>query len=283
MAQDTSEIKSKMISIVQEKGPCIPVHIAKETGLSILFASAFLSELLAEKRLKMSNMRVGNSPVYFIPEQEPLLENFSNYLKSKEKEAFILLKEKSFLKDSEQHPPIRVALRALKDFAIPFRRNDEIYWRYFTIPESELKTTKKEVLKKPEEIKKEEVFEVKEEKPKQIKKQIKKTKIIEKSEFVQDIINLLKSKEMNIIEELEIKKKEFLGTTKIKTILGNVDALVIAKDKKKITKNDIELALQKSNFHKKIALLITTGKVEKKSLDYLNDHKGIIKLLNVNN
>jgi len=34
----------------KRRGPSLPVHIASETGLSMLFASAFLSELLSEKK-----------------------------------------------------------------------------------------------------------------------------------------------------------------------------------------------------------------------------------------
>ena len=84
-------------------------------------------------------MKVGNSPVYFIPGQETMLEKFSEYLKSKEKEAFALLKEKRFLEDKKQDPAIRIALREIKDFAIAFKKDDEIFWRYFTIPENEFK------------------------------------------------------------------------------------------------------------------------------------------------
>lgn len=137
--QDTSKIREKILSILRMKGPTLPVYIAKETGISILFASAFLSELLSDRLIKMSKMRVGNSPVYFMQGQENQLEKFSVYLKSKEKEAFLLLQEKKFLKDSEQTPAIRVALREIKDFAFPFRRNGEIIWRYLTSKESEFK------------------------------------------------------------------------------------------------------------------------------------------------
>ncbi len=135
--KNASEIKEKIISILKTRGPSLPVHISKEIGMSILFTSAFLSELLSEKKLKISNMKVGSSPVYFLPGQEKQLENFAAHLKSKEKDAFMLLKEKKFLKDSEQEPSIRVALRAIRDFAIPFKRGDEIFWRYFSVPEEE--------------------------------------------------------------------------------------------------------------------------------------------------
>jgi hypothetical protein len=135
--KDTSEIKEKILSHIRVRGPSLPVHVARETGQSVLFASAFLSELLSDKKIKISNMRVGNSPLYLMYGQEPQLEKFSQYLKSKEKEAFSLLKEKKFLKDKEQDPAIRVALRQIKDFAVPFQNGDELFWRYFIISESE--------------------------------------------------------------------------------------------------------------------------------------------------
>lgn len=144
MTQDALQIKEKIITFIRLRGPSLPVHIAKETGLSILFASAFLSDLYSEKTIGISNIKIGSSPLYFIPGQEPQLENFSKYLKSKEKEAFLILKEKKFLKDSELQPAIRVALREIKDFAIPFRKDEEIFWRYFTISEEEFTTQKTE-------------------------------------------------------------------------------------------------------------------------------------------
>ena len=144
--QNTIPVKEKIISIFKRRGPSLPIHIARETELSILFASAFLSELLAEKKIKISNMRVGSSPIYFIPGQEFMLEKFSEFLKSKEKEAFLLLKEEKFLKDSKQEPAIRVALRELKDFAIPFKKDEEIYWRYFNVPESEFEKVEEKVV-----------------------------------------------------------------------------------------------------------------------------------------
>src|SRR3989338_2910093 len=136
--QDHLQVKEKIISFIKMRGPSLPVHIGKEINTNILFTSAFLSELISEKRLKISNLKVGNSSLYFIAGQEPRLEEFSQHLKSKEKEAFELLKQKRILKDSEQHPAIRVALREIKDFAIPFKKNGELYWKYLKVSDMEL-------------------------------------------------------------------------------------------------------------------------------------------------
>ena len=149
MPQDAMQLKEKIIWTLNRNGPSLPVHIAKATDLSILFASAFLSELASEKRVKISNMKVGSSPVYFLPQHKHLLEKFSQHLKSKEKDAYLLLKENKFLADKNLHPAISVALRDIKDFAIPFERNGELFWRYFTVPEEEFEMP--EIKKEPEE------------------------------------------------------------------------------------------------------------------------------------
>lgn len=141
---NTEPIKDKIISVLKERGPSLPVHISGKVGQSMLFTSAFLSELLSEGRLKTSNMKVGSSPVYYLPNQKQGLEKYTQYLKSKEKEAYELIKEKKILKDSEQEPAIRVALRSMKDFAISFEKEGEIFWRYFLVSEDELNFKKEE-------------------------------------------------------------------------------------------------------------------------------------------
>ncbi len=135
--QDAEQIKERIVFFLRKRGASLPVHIAKEIQANSLFTSAFLSELYSEKRINMSDMRVGSSPVYYLPGQNYMLERFSEHLKSKEKDAYILLKEKKFLRDEGLHPAIRVALRAITDFAIPFHRNSKIYWRYYLVPEAE--------------------------------------------------------------------------------------------------------------------------------------------------
>ena len=47
------------------------------------------------------------------------------------------MKERKILRDSELQPAIRVALREIKDFAVPFEKNNEIFWRYFLVEEPE--------------------------------------------------------------------------------------------------------------------------------------------------
>ncbi len=148
------ETRQRILDILKQRGPSLPVHIAKGTGVSMIFAGAFLSELMADKQVKTSHMKVGGSPLYLLPGQESLLENFYQYLGGKEKETFLFLKDRKVLRDDQLEPAFRVALRSLKDFAeqILVRQKLEgiekefIFWRYFLFPEEEAKKAIENVL-----------------------------------------------------------------------------------------------------------------------------------------
>ena len=307
MNVDTSQLKEKIMQIIQRRGPSLPVHISNETGQSMLFSSAFLSELLSEKKIKISNLRVGSSPLYFIPGQEPKLENYSQHLKSKEKEAFHLLKEKKFLKDSNQEPAIRVALRTIKDFAIPFKKNEEIYWRFFTIPEEEFqkieeikeKTTeikieqeiKKEAQEKEEKPKELDIFE-KREKPeinileqkaikekieiKKIKKPIikkKKTSASQKKneKFFNTIKEYLSSKNIEISDIIGFSKNDLT----LKIISNNQEKLLIAYNKKKITEKDLLNAYKKASETNLPYTIFSLGETPKKISNMIDAIKNL--------
>jgi len=298
MIANPLEIREKIKIILKTRGPSLPVHISKETGLEMLFASAFLSELASEKEIKISNMKVGGSPLYFLPGQEMQLENFSSYLHGKEKEAFLLLKERKILQDSNLEPAIRVALRSLKDFAFPFLDKDKIlYWRFHSIPEQEIKLllpkievkpkieikkielSKPEIQIKPIEKQQETIKEKKIEKPLITLKPTKekKPKQIEKSDFVNKVVFSLITENIEILEEKEIKKKEFTAIVKINSDIGKIKFFLIAKDKKSITENDLAIALQKAQALKMPAYLIATGKLNKKALTYLESYSSLLK------
>jgi len=134
--------KERILSSMKIRGPSLPVQVSKDIEMAPLFASAFLSELKAEGKLKISDMKVGSSPLYYLAGQEVMLENFSKYLNNREKEAYDLLREKKILDDEEQEPVVRVALRAIKDFALPVRArvSGEVktFWKYFSVEDSEV-------------------------------------------------------------------------------------------------------------------------------------------------
>ena len=292
MAQDLLETKRKILSIIRLRGPSLPVHIAKQTGLNSLLASALLSELSNENEIKISNLKVGSSPLYFMQGQEFKLENFSSYLPQKEKEAFLLIKQKKLLEDRKQEPAIRVALRNLKDFVFPLiidrGQGQELFLRFYNIPEQEAREKITEKIKTKIEqkqtalVKKLEQKQVeKKEKPlleiaKKLETKIEAKKPKEKPDFAKKIASLLTSGDIEMLEEKEAKKREFELIVRINSQLGKMKFLCLAKDKKRITENDLTLALQKSQTEKLPILYLSTGELNKKATSYLQKHSGLI-------
>ena len=314
---DAFQMREKILSILRIRGPLLPVHIANETGLSMLFSSAFLSELLSEKEIKISFMKVGNSPIYFIPGHEPNLEKYSSHLKSREKDAFILLKEKGFLKDSEQEPAIRVALRSIRDFAIPFKRNEEICWRYFTIPESEFKSEIKpieehryieakqkafdseerqiseKIIKdiKVEDIKTKEekhpvlnIFE-KAEIKKIAKKKIIKSKNIQKKtskkkneNFFNKVKDILTKKQIEILDIENFNKNDLI--LRIKE--NQEEKLLFAYNKKKISELDLIKANKKSSELNLRYSILSLGEPSKKTTNFIEAIKNLSEINKIN-
>lgn len=270
MPQNPSEIKEKILSFIRSKGPSLPVHLAKEINMESIFAGAFLSQLASEKEIKISNLKVGGSPLYFLSGQEAMLENFHNYLPQKEKEAFLLLKEKKLLQDSELEPAIRVALRNLKDFAYPLAEEKTLYWRFHSISEEQAISLEKKPVKREEKP-------LTTEKPilKLAGKQEKKEKA--KSEFAKHILAFISQENLELLEEKDSRKKEYAGIIRANSDLGKLKFLIVAKDKKVITENDLAIAREKAQSLKMPTLIISTGQPDKKAAVYLEQYSGLIK------
>ena len=123
---------------------------------------------------------------------------------------------------------------------------------------------------------KENPLEIQQEKP-LIKFKEKKEKIKEKSDFVIKVVDYLTKEDIELLEEKEFKKKEFYGICRIDSHLGKIEFLIIAKDKKKVSESDLTIAVQHSNNNKMPALLLSTGDLDKKAVEYLEKYKNLIK------
>lgn len=152
MSLNIAEKKPIVVEILKNNGPSLPGKIAREIKLSVLFTSALLSEMVSDKTIKFSFLKVGSSPLYYLPGQEQMLENFVNHLHNKEKEVFLLLKEKQILFEDELEPVQRVCLSNMKDFAVPIKitsgNQEKIFWRFYSLLEEESFKKAREFLSK---------------------------------------------------------------------------------------------------------------------------------------
>ena len=177
MENNLQETKSKVVAFVRRNGPVLPVQISKQIGSNIIFAGAIMSELVKNKRLIISNAKIGSSPVYYVDGQEFKLEMLYKHLNEKEKKAYDLLKKKRVLMDSKLDPWQRVALRDLKDFAKMLKTKDnEIFWKWHLLSNSQVEPIVMELLGKPK-LKQEIKKPVNLEKPVEIKRQELKPKL----------------------------------------------------------------------------------------------------------
>ena len=279
MSRNALQLKEQIVTIFKRRGPSLPIHISKETGLDLLFASAFLSELIGDKMVKISVMKIGSSPLYFLPGQEHLLENFIEFLNKKEREAFLLLKEKKFLKDSEQEPAIRVALRAIKDFAFEYRKNDELYWKFLRADESEFVEKKKdEIVLEPEEksveiiinpkaievhekidnqiIKTEERAEAK--KPAKISKKSP-AKKKQDDKFFNRVKEFIDGKNAEIVEIISAGTSELI----LKIKIGHKEKILVAYKKKNLSEKDIISAYRRAQKYELPFLVTSLGEPSK--------------------
>lgn len=198
-------MKDKILQLVQIRGPILPTDMRKDLNLDSLFIGAYLSELVKEGKLKLSRAKIGGSPVYYCDGQESKLPMLEPYLNEKERRACQALKKSSVLRDSELTPVMKVAMREIKDFAVPLKVNKrEIFWRYYLVPQEEAIDMIKSILTKEEEkLKRVEeprvvLDEKKEEKPEEKKKIPKKV--------IKKVKRRVKKLEKTKVPEKELKK-----------------------------------------------------------------------------
>ncbi len=296
--------QEKVLALIKTQGPVLPAQVAKVINQDTLIASAYLSELTNNKKIKISNTKIGGSPVYYLQGQEQKLQDLYKHLNEREKEAFDLLKQKKVLKDNEQTPQVRVALRNIKDFAVPLNvtheGSKELFWKWYLISNDEATKTIQALLQNPEQtLKKQPEPEIR----KEIKREI--TKPPEpKPEPKEDTERKLFEEEKKKIEEEkkkieEERKKIGEEQEKLKQRLQEEERLLKEKEKqleeerkklqeeqkkktqeeqKKLTKKEKEL---EDPFYAQIKTYLDSKKIELKDYKVIKKKKEIDLLVKV--
>ena len=191
-----------VLNFIQRNGPSVPGQVYKELGMDTLLTSAFMSELVINNDLKVSSVKFGGSPLYYIVGQEAQLEKYVEILHEKERKAVQMLKERLVLRDVKLEPVIRVALRNAKDYAKPLfvtlAGQKEIFWKWYLLKDSEEIKKKVHSLldlkKKKKEIKKEKKTKPKISKPQSKKPEKQECLVVPEKEIEKSIEKLRKQK-----------------------------------------------------------------------------------------
>ncbi len=128
-------VQDDIIRFLKVTGPTIPSKVAKQVKTEILFASAHLSDLASQKKVKISSLKIGGTPLYYLPGQEDQLYHFApGNLNPKDFDVLEHLRNSKVLRESGLDLLSKVALRGLKDFAVPINvttaEKTELFWRW---------------------------------------------------------------------------------------------------------------------------------------------------------
>jgi len=303
--------KEKILEFIRINGPIIPIQIKKALGGELLFIGAVLSELSSQGKVKTTHLKLGGTPFYYLPGQEAMLVKLVKYLNEKDQRTANRLMQEKVLSEKEVSPLERVSLQSIKDFAIPIKANEEIFWKWFLVrneeaeliirkklglkgvekdkekegenekeveePKEELKgADKKEMIKEKEEIReKHEEKGLKYEKEEKLKGN--KKKRLTKEEVLNLTKEYLKEKNAEIKEVLSITNSVIDLIVSINTTLGKTLYYCRARFKKNISEGDLASALIVSSSKKLPLLFIAFGKLSKKAKEFCSKElKGAI-------
>lgn len=123
------------------RGPSQPSNLIREFTTNSMIAGAMLSEMSSKGILKVSFLKVGSSPLYYIPGQEEQLLRYVPGMNEKDQRTIELLKTSSVLRDTDQEPLTRVSLRNIKDFAkqlnVEHDGTSEVFWKWYLLADKE--------------------------------------------------------------------------------------------------------------------------------------------------
>ena len=300
------DYREQILSFLNTNGPSVPTQVKNHIRRDTLMASAMLSELSSTGKILISSVKVGSSPLYYLPQHKDHLQKFSSYLHEKEQRVYGELKEKKIVRHNSSDPLTQECLRSMKDFAIPltvtYAGNQELFWKWYLLPDEEVNAIiggiltpipekKEETAKTIQPLQKIEQKKVPElhkkiitpktkELPMPVKKEEQTTISLE--EQPDPFYNILKrycaEKNIQITSSKIVKKnKEIDLHVTFSSAVGKVSYFCKAKNKKRITHDELSSAYLEASEHKLPVLFIAPGILTKKAEVYIQTKlKGVM-------
>lgn len=290
--------KEEVYKAVQKFGPVTPLGIRRKIGEgdSITIGAA-LSELVRSGNIKYTSVQKGSSPFYYVKKQEKKLEELTSFLNEKDMRACKKLRDEKVLEDSKQSSLIRVSLRNIPDYSKKLVANIEnekkIFWRYYLVEESRAISIIKNILQKDQPSKTKTKPKKSEPKPTKKQEETKEKQVNEKPKEKQDTIKndfsfdddfytiiqkYLKNNNIKIIEAEQVRKnRDYEFILKVPTPIGSLSFYCRCRRKKKLSKGDVSRAYIQGLKRQMPTLILTTGKLGKKTKEELNsEFKGLV-------
>ena len=272
MSNRIVQLKEDILSYVSNRGPLLPSTVAKEFKGTNLFISALLSELVTNKKIKLSKAKIGGSPLYYCEHQKDrLYALLKDHAGKKQKEALDLLFEKKVLRDRDCLPFERVAFREMIDFARPVRliinETEELFWRWYMLADSDAKDLIEVILEDLYGLKEEKKKEVEEiEVPEPPKVEVKEEAKVEVKEEAK--VEVKEEVKVEVKEEAKVEVKE-----DVEKEVPEEEEVVEVKVKKKVKKKVVKKKKVEVEKQKKL-------KKENEEVDEIVKDKDLLETLN---
>ncbi len=227
--------QEKILNLIKSTGPILPSKVSKTIKTDILLASAHLADLVSQGKVRISKLKVGGSPLYYLLGQEDQLYPFAaGNINPKDQRVLEILKSNRVLREEDLDLLSKVALRSLKDFAVPLRvtvgNKKEIFWKWHLLNDEETNFIIKSILTPPQPIQKQ-VY------PEEVglPEEIEKDKKVKKINIIEEEIEGKKSE--NQIQEV---KKESESINEVKKA-EEVEKAQSENESKQKIKEDLDL------------------------------------------
>jgi len=266
-----------IINYLRTHGPAQPVQLSKALEKDAFTCAAILQEAVSNGVIKQSYGRIGNSNLYYLPEQEEeAKQKLFEYLSIIEKKLVNKVKARAFINQDELSAQERFIIKNLRDFLVPVKvrdgKDERIVWKYYKtsnevlyqrIFSKPLQRTAPKTMTSPEPVQE------------RVKPKASQTKGLNKAEKYFETIHA-------IVKDKKIVRKNSETNYVIEVTRGvNQKYFVKFKDKKKINEKDLSIAYAEGMDKKLPVILLTTGKLTSNAKEFNKKFGELLKVIQI--
>ncbi len=283
-------VHDKVVLLLKEKGPLMPVEISTNVGYDSFVMRAVLLELINQGLIKRSKRPIGSSLIYYLPEHEnKMRELIYNDLGIPQKKVLHHLRELGRIDASQLTPHERAFINELADFLKIEKINESIIITFYDY-KPRMETPVIEPIPSIEPVQQPSIIEPAPviPSPPEIKPINQELRLFDNKPTAKKATGF-EAKTKEYLESLG----EITKTTKIKndseydyelrtTKPFNQEFIVKAKKKTSISETDLSIIYAEAIHQKKPAILLTNGKLTSKAKKWKDANAGgLIQIIEI--
>ena len=277
-------MKQKILDLIKQLGPMLPVEISSKIGVDSFMAKAFLMELVEEGKISQSKEKLAESPMYYLLGQErQVVMKMENIKQQHSKTARtyaptyvsedpeVQAKREAFairLAEIQAKEQQRKTMPAIQPRPLAKIANRPVYKQRPLPPPTHIPVSKPIT---PPPTMPSNLPDFQSEPEPEYKPEAERT-------FIDKAMDWLKMEGYEIVEEISAKKTEMELLVKVYTDFGKVNFYAKIKQKKIITEADLMAVYAGAMEQKCPAVLLTNGKLAKSAENFLNEKGWIVKV-----